>query len=269
MEKRNYVKACEHLCITRSPLYKIITDIEKTTGNKLFISRHTEVEPTQIAYSLYEQCKEHYEGLSSIDEALYNKKRKPIIHVNMDISIPEMVFRHLATTLTYENNNIKFQRSLLNSEDLKKIQHQKDQFLISLRKIPYAGNCYCDKWPIGGFAILQPEHHPHDRSLLPILIWKDNYTSYLKQEVIPWLCEDFSNIRFSEHNLELSCILYKIRQGDHCTILPEKFSKLFKLNGMDIKNIKRDKIHYVYLYKSNNSSDEFINHVKHSLNEVL
>ncbi|AKE95331.1 LysR family transcriptional regulator [Cronobacter sakazakii] len=53
--------AAEQLCVTRSPLARVIYEMEEKMGGKLFIRKYNYLEPTELAITLYEKIKPVYD----------------------------------------------------------------------------------------------------------------------------------------------------------------------------------------------------------------
>lgn len=110
MERRNFSLAADELCITRSPLSKVITEIESWLGGKLFIRRHNDLEPTSLAWDFYHKCKPLYYKTLSLESEWSSKKKQSLLTFHFDISIPELLFRQLVMIAQVEKIDAKFIR---------------------------------------------------------------------------------------------------------------------------------------------------------------
>lgn len=87
--------AAEKLCITRSPLGKILTELEDFIGKPLFMRRYNILEPTTTALSLYEKIKPLYESICTIENEFSHKLTLKKFDIIFDNRMPASSIRHL------------------------------------------------------------------------------------------------------------------------------------------------------------------------------
>ncbi|EGI5923908.1 LysR family transcriptional regulator, partial [Salmonella enterica subsp. enterica serovar Colindale] len=181
METRNFSKAAEILCITRSPLSKVVTEIEESLGGKLFFRKHNELEPTELALSYYERCRTLYSSLLCLENEhkIHNNARK--ITLKADISVPECLVRLMDTIIKSEMPNIELKREMITVSDLSSLDSNPDVIIMSLRPLGGADLVCCDSWEGGKVVKIMASSSFDKCTTDKIFIWKDKYMTYFKK----------------------------------------------------------------------------------------
>ncbi|MDT3651170.1 LysR family transcriptional regulator [Cronobacter sakazakii] len=91
--------AAEQLCVTRSPLARVIYEMEEKMGGKLFIRKYNYLEPTELAITLYEKIKPVYDLLYSIENDFSISAKCSRFELLCDISVPLVIYQHILSWL--------------------------------------------------------------------------------------------------------------------------------------------------------------------------
>ena len=125
--------------------------------------------------------------------------------------------------------------------------------LIALRALPLTQNYKYFILPRVEICILQPKHNKDKKGNIDIYIWKDRFTDYFKEKISTALENEYENINFISHNIDLCAIVYKLYHGEGACILPLKIAMMLKNENLEIKKIKAN-FTYLYFYHRDLSS---------------
>lgn len=252
MEVRNFAKAAEALCITRSPLSKAIFELEDYLGGKLFNRTYNSLEPTELAIEYYQKCKPIYEMILALEnECRFGNTESPL-SILFDISVPELLYQQIVMAMKSENISFNCERYVVNLTDVDEIS-RKNSVVISLREIAPNVDCYVDRWQGDEIVICMPDDYHSRHKNTSIFIWKDLSTDYLRRSFHQMAKEHLTNITFLEHNLNLTGLLYNVRSGKGCSFLTRKMATMFKVDGVVCIPAK-DRRPTIHLYHSNQKS---------------
>lgn len=270
MEKKNFSKAAEHLCITRSPLSKIITEMEAVLGAKLFIRKRNDLEPTPLAWDMYHKCKPLFDRLSELLDD-YNKiNARYVSEVFFDITIPENLFKAMSMLLNSDGKNFCCVRQLLSYDEIFKLKDARRKWVVSFRDLGFCAGVYKERWSAGELVLLKSEEKFKDmKKFPPVYIWKEKHTEFLKERFAYALKDVMSSPQFIEHNFDVSTLIYLACSGKGAVLLPHKLARMYKLDGILVVPIKNYSPK-CYVYSSNkNSSDPVLKEMKSVLNKLL
>ncbi|WP_313488234.1 LysR family transcriptional regulator [Pseudescherichia sp.] len=252
MEVRNFAKAAEALCITRSPLSKAIFELEDYLGGKLFNRTYNSLEPTELAIEYYQKCKPIYEMILALENECRSGHAESPFTVLFDISVPELLYQQIVMAMKSENILFNCERYVVKLTDIDEIQ-SKNTIVISLREISPNADCDVDKWKGDEIVLCMPDdYHPRNNKT-NIFIWKDLSTDYLQRSFYQMAKEHLSEITFIEHNLNLTGLLYNVRSGKGCSFLTRKIATMFKVDGVVYLPIK-DRHPTIHLYHGKQKS---------------
>jgi len=265
MEMRNFAKAAEALCITRSPLSKAIFELEDYLGGKLFNRTYNSLEPTNLAIEYYQKCKPIYEMILALESECCTRSTENPLTLLFDISVPELLYQQIVMALKSENILFNCERYVISLTDTDEIIHN-NTLIISLREISPNASCEVDKWQGDEIVVCMADGYLKKHDKMHIFIWKDLSTNYLQRSfyrIAKELCYDVS---FLEHNLNLTGLLYHIRTGKGCAFLTRKMATMFKVDGV-VNTPVKDRRPTVYLYHSNHKKmTTVISQVKKMIN---
>lgn len=268
MEVRNFAKAAEALCITRSPLSKAIFELEDYLGGKLFNRTYNSLEPTELAIEYYQKCKPIYEMLVALENECRSGNTESPLMLLFDISVPELLYQQIVMAMKSENILFNCERYVVNLSDLEGIS-RKNSIIISLREIASNADCDIDKWQGGEIVICMPNDHNIRKTKTEIFIWKDLTTDYIQRSFSQLTKPFIPDINFIEHNLNLTGLLYNVRAGKGCSLLTRKMATMFKVDGITYLPIK-DRRPTIHLYHGNQKSvNKFIPQLKNVINTFI
>lgn len=112
-QKKSIVHAADDLCITYSPLYKIIKELEKDLGKKLFFKKDNLLELTEFGKHLYEALHPLYQTLDSLESTLFRRKKNYFVTFIVDEQCPDFISHQIISL----NKNIHFDNILHESID--------------------------------------------------------------------------------------------------------------------------------------------------------
>ncbi len=259
METRNFSKAAEILCITRSPLSKVVIYIEESLGGKLFSRKHNELVPTELAWSYYERCRSLYASLLILENEYKTYKKERKITLKADISVPEGLVRLMEPIIKAEMPNVEIIREMITVSDLSSFDNNPDVIIISFRPLGGADLVCCDSREGDEAVKIMSSSTFNKNKKDKIFIWKDKHMSYSKKHLTHLLKLNDSPPEFIEHNFDLATLLYMIRKGKGVAVVSMKLVHMFKFDGIIWEKI--DNIHiknYIYY----NSSKKINNDVQ-------
>lgn len=236
MEKRNFSQAADDLCITRSPLSKVITEIENWIGGQLFIRKHNDLEPTPLAWNFYHKCKPLYFQLLSLESECSFKKNNSTLTFHFDISIPEILFRQWMMIAQVEKIDAKFTRGVVSLEDGNQLKYQCNHVIISLRPLTCSYQNEQSSWEGSSLMLLQDKRTTLKNDC-HIYIWQDKYIDYMKERYSFILNNININPLFIEHNWDVPSLLYAVRSGKGRAIMPQKMALMFKTEDINYQII--------------------------------
>ena len=250
MDACNFSKAADKLCITRSPLTKVIGEMEEDLGGLLFERRYNNLEPTELAYSWSAKIKPLYVELVKL-ESLMKRNHHDNIDILYDASIPELLYRYIDSALSFENIPFTSKRKIINNEEVFIQGKTIADMIISLRDItPLPLTMKLDKWDGGQIGFLMPEVWDLDGDCPYIYVWEDSYSEYIKGKISDHLRDCSMDYQFMTHNHEPSTLLNQIHKGKGMVVLPEKLAALYNSNGVKFLLIKNRKLRFHFYYDS-------------------
>ncbi|MCR1573910.1 MAG: LysR family transcriptional regulator [Klebsiella aerogenes] len=236
MERRNFSLAADELCITRSPLSKVITEIESWLGGKLFIRRHNDLEPTSLAWDFYHKCKPLYYKTLSLESEWSSKKTQSLLTFHFDISIPELLFRQLVMIAQVEKIDAKFIRESIDVNDEQQLKYQSNYIMIATRPLRCNYHTEYSSWEGCPLVVLKSKYVPQSNQQ-NIFIWKDKHVDYMKEHYSHILSQSKILPSFIEHDFDIPTLLYAVRSGKGSLLMSQKMAQLYKIDGIEYQTL--------------------------------
>lgn len=236
MERRNFSLAADELCITRSPLSKVITEIESWLGGKLFIRRHNDLEPTSLAWDFYHKCKPLYYKTLSLESEWSSKKTQTLLTFHFDISIPELLFRQLVMIAQVEKINAKFIRESIDVNDEQQLKYQSNYIMIATRPLRCNYHTEYSSWEGCPLVVLKSKYVPQSNQQ-NMFIWKDKHVDYMKEHYSHILSQSNILPSFIEHDFDIPTLLYAVRSGKGSLLMSQKMAQLYKIDGIEYQTL--------------------------------
>ncbi|WP_312947153.1 LysR family transcriptional regulator [Superficieibacter sp.] len=255
MQERNYSRAAEKLYITRSPLTKIISEMEALLGHKLFTRKHNELEPTQFANELFSKINGTYTYLREVEEYFISLAKAQPQNFIFDYSVPHPVYEHITSALNSELTYSACSRRYITAEDFGTMNNFRQDVFISLREIRVLPGIHVEKWQHDGFVLVYGNNLSNKKSSPAIAIYKDKYTQTFRTALQYYLREKYSIDDVMEHNFDIVKLLYCIRTEKCHTIMPLKMASAYKNQGLCLQPLPEIP-RTVYLYSAGNKVDK-------------
>ncbi|WP_325081995.1 LysR family transcriptional regulator [Klebsiella aerogenes] len=236
MERRNFSLAADELCITRSPLSKVITEIENWLGGKLFIRRHNDLEPTSLAWDFYHKCKPLYYKTLSLESEWSSKKTQSLLTFHFDISIPELLFRQLVMIAQVEKIDAKFIRESIDVNDEQQLKYQSNYIMIATRPLRCNYHTEYNSWEGCPLVVLKSKYIPQSNQQ-NMFIWKDKHVDYMKEHYSHILSQSKILPSFIEHDFDIPTLLYAVHSGKGSLLMSQKMAQLYKIDGIEYQTL--------------------------------
>ena len=267
MESGNFTKAADILCITRSPLSKMISELERSLQDVLFIRRHNDLEPTKLAWDIYHKCKPLYNRLLLLNDDFYKRKNEKPYSFYFDATIPENLYNCIKMIFHSEERNALFHRELASPDSIFDLQNSRGQCIVSYRDL---GNCVGvrkDLWEGGEIVLLKPENAHDDFN--KIFIKKDNHTSFLKERFQYAFKDTIKNPEFIEHNHEIFTLLHMVRKGKGHMLFNDKLCAMHKLDRINILPLSNYHTKCYLYYNERDEKNKLFIEFKKCLNQFI
>lgn len=268
METKNFGRAAEALCITKSPLSKVLSELEYSLGGKLFIRKYNGLDPTALAWDCYNRCLPAYQRLMAFEEEFTNLAQDSYTSIHFDMSVPYSFFHYMQRIVHPENLKFQIKREVVTSEDLLSINCKHNAAIISFRQLETENRSFCDTWHGCHHVILHRTSNDNCYNN-KFFVWKDQYTHYHKSRIKEIL--SFTDIEpdFIEHNHDLFSLLSFIREGKGMILSTEKLANFVRLEGIDIEVIDRSYIRCFTYHNNNNIKSTTLPSFKALLNQFI
>lgn len=247
MDKRCISKAADMLCITRTPLSKILIDIETSLGDRLFIRKYNNLEPTTLALKLYNDLLPIYKAHLALEREIKDNCANDVLNVVFDISFPEGIYKVIVSALKSIDFSChaKFERKLTSELMCNSDSLNDNSIIISLRDLSPINRYNYESWLGSEVAIMTSRNFNISTSALKIYVWKDKYTVFFAGKVIYIIQSTFeinSEIEIIEHNHELPTLIYNVYHGNGCIVMPIKIATMYTSEKTAITPIKRSNV---------------------------
>ncbi|WP_047606439.1 LysR family transcriptional regulator [Rahnella aquatilis] len=263
MERNSFILAANDLCITRSPLSKIIQDFEEDIGSKLFERNYNRVIATDLAVQLYSQLKPIYLSLIKLEE-VYNKKTKKI-SVIFDLMFSDETFQYISSALKSEKTTYIIKQLQLTDLVIEEIFTNPFSILVSLKNIPTPEHVNKETYTTDTLCVIASTlcNRKLNDINLPILIKYGKDFEKIKRWYAELLPPVINKPIFLGHDDDISGILYNVYHHRGIAVLTKKMAYLYKIPGIDIIELPYNRIKkYIYTGKSVKKDKEFINFVR-------
>lgn len=235
MEKKCIIKAAESLCITRTPLCKMISEFENLLGCKLFIRNYNELQPTSQAIDLYHSILPIYEHCKKTEKHFIPKKTRKEIVILIDVSFPELLFRYIAGVLANAFKYIHFstKRVVVNENLLSEHENNSNAIFLTLREFkPISGYKHLS-WQREGVALITSDK-TDTSAMMNVYVWGDKYTSFVEDSIKKIFQRQSESIQFIRHSMELTTVMHNIYHGYGAMVMPLKLALIYKCDKLKI-----------------------------------
>lgn len=236
--------AADQLCVTRSPLSRVLYELEDKSGGKLFIRRYNHLEPTELALSLYEKIKPVYDLLCSIENQFSMTTQSPRFDLLCDISVPFIIYQHILSWLKRTNQPVMCRRVSVSCEEIQSLSTNPDVGILSFREIAFADDFIFHKASDESIFLLMPDRI-HESSLrnfdnmknIKLFIRKDVFSPELKGIISRGIRDFVPHVDIKETDRDTASLLISVRAGEGMMLLPECLISYFSPPGTRILKV--------------------------------
>ncbi|MCK7229461.1 LysR family transcriptional regulator [Enterobacter asburiae] len=253
--------AADQLCVTRSPLARVLYELEEKMGGKLFIRKYNHLEPTDLALSLYDNIKPVYDLLCSIENEYCSSLKCSRFELLCDISVPFIIYQHFMTWLKNTNQPITCRRVSTSCKEIQSLKTNPNIGILSFREIPVVDDFIFHKFSDESLFILIP-NSISDEALknfdaiknVKLFIRKDVFSQELKGIVSRSIRDFIPYVEIMETERDTASLLLSVSAGEGMMLLPECLLPYFSAPGTRTSKIPNIMIRSgLYVNKKNKS----------------
>lgn len=268
--------AAEQLCITRTPLARVLHELEERAGGRLFERKYNKLEPTDLAQSLYEKVRPVYDLLSSIEVEFNLISGQSPLEMICDISVPHIIYQYLVFNLKNLKPSLNCRRAFITPSEIPSIILNPNIIIYSFRGIVLPDNFHHYEVSNESLYLLIPDNISESGLLdfekmknVKLFIRKDIVTSELKGIIAQSLRSHLPYLEIKETEQDTASILMTVSAGEGMMLLPECLTSYF--SPPNTHQIQLSDIHvrtslYVNTRLKNN---KIVNDVLNMLNSVM
>lgn|GEM_PF-4865191 len=247
IEEGSVAKACEKLHLTRTPVSKVIADIESSINMQLFTRNSTGLQPNSQGIKLYEELLPIYHQLIEVERSYINNKQREMIKILIDDSVPTLVSGFVANHLSFNSHRFDIKYKDIFSDESYDFSLGRYDLILTARKFP-------DIYTVSdsttfSISVTIPEQLVRrslkSESVSLYCIGTDGRSIY-NNEHFSWLSPE--NCVESAEN-DVSNMLLKMSRGQGVAIMPEAMARVYYIPGAEIVPLK-DEILPIYHYSS-------------------
>lgn len=243
METKCLNEAADQLCITRSPLGRVLYEMEGHIGDKLFNRSYNNLEPTSLAYALYNKVKPHYDALCTAEREFIIGFDKNTLELTFDISIPDIIFQFLSKRFVNLKYPVSCRQASVSASEILTLSTKPNTAILTLRKIQQNDSFHTYSLGEETLIALMPQNiseenfnHIESAANLTLYIKNDKYFHEKKGFLSHYIKDIFPYLNIKETGDDLSVQLLSVSSGDAILLLPENLSKYF--NPPETKIVK-------------------------------
>ncbi|MBF0035785.1 LysR family transcriptional regulator [Citrobacter freundii] len=227
METKNIGLAAEQLYITRSPLLRMIQELEERMDAKLFIRKYNELIPTTFGKELYEKVKPFYDILYNIEAELSNSESNNKFELLFDISVPFIVYTYFVSAFKLLNHPVICRRMCITNSEIFHLKTKLATGLFSFREIKTPDDIYFHDCGMEQLYLLLPENIS-ERDLgnfekmqnMRLYIRQDDFSIEVRQFISEIIKDFASYLTITETRCDMASIMLSISAGEGAIILP-------------------------------------------------
>lgn len=240
--------AANQLCVTRSPLARVLYELEESMGGKLFTRKYNQIEPTVLAQSLYEKIKPLHNLLCDIESDFCSSHKGNRFELLCDISVPFIIYQHIMTWINNTNQPIICRRVSTSCKEIESLKTNPNVGILTFRKMAYCEDIIFHKYGNDSVFILIPDNIS-DESLtsfnaiksVKLFIRKDVFSSELKGIIAKSICDFTPHVEIMETERDTASLLISVSAGEGMLLVPECLVPYLSPPGtrtLEIPNIK-------------------------------
>lgn len=276
METRCLNKAAEELCITRSPLGKILSEMERSTGEKLFIRKYNELLPTEAAVNLYSRIRPLYDTLKSLEDEFLRKEKLSNLNVYFDLTVSPTLCKRIESNLEQQSIKTTTQRVDLSAEKFDTLLLPANNICISYREhcIPSFGMSFF--LPDESLVMAQPDtlkksmvSKPEIMNNIPLIIGRDKASNRdFLGAVRHALKVAYPALQVIESEDDIVTRLCKVANGKGMVLMNERLSNMFSIPGIHKEKIPNFNINLGVFFNKKISNTVSLERLKIALEDL-
>lgn len=226
--------AAELLCITRSPLIRVLCELEDRSGEKLFTRKYNQLKPTERAHLLYKKIKPVYDLLCGIENEFMVSGRTVGFELLCDFSVPYVIYQHICSKLRNLPQSVSCRRVCVSTVEIQTLTANPETALLSYRKLsmPKYFTCYGQKEE--SLFLLLPDHLDESdisnfakMENIKLFIRKDTLSSEVKGFISRAVMNFIPNVNIHETDDDTASLLLYVSMGEGMLLLPECLAGYF------------------------------------------
>ncbi|MFP2241373.1 LysR family transcriptional regulator [Pseudescherichia vulneris] len=237
MDELNITRAAEKLYITRSPLGKVLAEMERKLGGKLFLRKYNQLEPTPLALELYDRIKPAYDMITSVEREF--SKELSGLDLIFDSSYPQYLYNYIISVLTAEGIMFQHKRVFVSAEDFVQETSKKNTAIFAFRELPPIAGVTKIVLDNSYFKILVSEDFEYERrtepkymASHPVLINRSNELESFKKHLSFSIKEVLPLVYYEECDMDISAMMLSAMNNRSIIILPTKIAEIYNLSRM-------------------------------------
>lgn len=246
METCSFSIATSVLYITRTPLSRVISDLERELKQRLFIRKNGTLIPTEFAQTIYRKVKSHYIFLHALEQEIGPTGKTKQLEIIFDEIYPESLKNLIISALTISGQKTNIMGRAVNSQIIEELCQTNNCIVISARNYFHRESLVCRTSVEGGVMLFIPKKFflcgkPDINRLAgtPVLFHEgaknfnlDTIYHFFKQTL------GITNPAFSFDNVDLFSSLYRLQQGLAMLLIPVRVCRALGLSTDHALHIK-------------------------------
>lgn len=259
--------AAEKLCITRSPLGKILSELEGDIGSPLFKRKYNNLEPTSIAVRLYDRVKPLYESICKIESEFPCRNNKNVLELVFDCDVPESTFNFFSLKFDLLGLPIYCRRA----QDYENISPKTLQiYSLYFTNSPWSYPDYIKEIDLGPeHLILASYNIPIEDSCatntIPLLVKTNEIPAGMFNNALNAIKKQIPNSIIKECDMDLPQLLLQSKATSAALILPEYLFQFIKCPDLTKTYISGIAIHRKLYVNSKNKNHKFVSQIASEL----
>jgi len=237
MEELCITHAAERLYITRSPLGKVISELESKVGGNLFLRKYNKLEPTPLAFELYKKVRPVYDMIKNVEMEF--SKDTYGFELIFDSSYPVYLYNYIVSALRSEKLTFKHKRTYISPEDFARDVCRRDTAIFSFRDFPHIDGvqrlvldrCYF-KVIVSDKFEYERRNEPNYMSTHPMLINKSHDVENFKRHLSFSLRDIFPLVYYEDCEMDISSMMLSVMNNNSIIVLPNKLAEIYNLSRL-------------------------------------
>ncbi|EPX7597849.1 virulence genes transcriptional activator SpvR, partial [Salmonella enterica subsp. enterica serovar Typhimurium] len=157
METGSFSIATSVLYITRTPLSRVISDLERELKQRLFIRKNGTLIPTEFAQTIYRKVKSHYIFLHALEQEIGPTGKTKQLEIIFDEIYPGSLKNLIISALTISGQKTNIMGRAVNSQIIEELCQTNNCIVISARNYFHRESLVCRTSVEGGVMLFIPK----------------------------------------------------------------------------------------------------------------